>query len=150
MQLATTDVYRDFILLDTCDAVCVDYFLDSKSGKGLHNIYQGSGSVASKGRKSFQSPSRYSGQKLSAKKRQDTTIFGSPRVDHGVEFDGNNIGCSSPNDFPADRNDEFEMGCGYSGPGDLDDSDDAEDDPWKPLNPHEPGNLRVKPYKRGS
>ncbi|KAI7980709.1 Condensin-2 complex subunit H2 [Camellia lanceoleosa] len=33
----------------------------------------------------------------------------------------------------------------YSEPGDLDD----EDDPWKPLNPYEPGNLRAKPFKKG-
>jgi len=27
--------------------------------------------------------------------------------------------------------------------------DDIED-PWKPLNPHEPGNLKIRPYRRGT
>ncbi|GAB4851313.1 hypothetical protein Ancab_030608 [Ancistrocladus abbreviatus] len=31
---------------------------------------------------------------------------------------------------------------------DLDDIDGDDDDPWKPLNPHEPGNLEVKPFRK--
>ncbi|KAI3459254.1 hypothetical protein Pfo_015917 [Paulownia fortunei] len=148
--LATSDLYRDFILLDACDAVAVDNFLDSKAGKGPSNVYWGS-SVTSKGRKSFQSPSRQSGgtgQKLSVKKKQDANLNQSPCVDRVFEPNDCNIGCSPPAcDFPAGRNDGMGVGDGYSEPGDLDDSDN-DDDPWKPLNPHVPGNLKIKPYKK--
>lgn len=30
----------------------------------------------------------------------------------------------------------------------MDEFDNDDDDPWKPLNPHELGNLKVKPFKR--
>ncbi|CAK9138956.1 unnamed protein product [Ilex paraguariensis] len=41
------------------------------------------------------------------------------------------------------------MDYGYSEPRDLDNSDDEDDDdPWKPLNPYEFGNLKVKPNKQ--
>ncbi|XP_011071435.1 condensin-2 complex subunit H2 isoform X2 [Sesamum indicum] len=147
--LATNDLYRDFILLDPCDAVAVDNFLDSKVGKGQSNVYRAS-SATSKGRKSFQSPSRQSEgnePKLSVKKKQDANLAQSPRVDRGFESNYCSTGCSPPAyDFPSD-NDGFRMRDGNSEPGDFDDSDD-DDDPWKPLNPHEPGNLKVKPYKR--
>lgn len=151
MQLATSDLYRDFILLDSCDAVAVDKFLDSKACKGPTNVYRGS-SVTSKGRKSFQSPSRQSGgtaQKFSAKKQHDANLIQSPCVDRRFESNDCSIGCSPPAcDFPADRNDGFGMEDAYSEPGNLDDSD-GDDDLWKPLNPHAPGNLKVKPYKKG-
>ncbi|KAL0323448.1 UNVERIFIED_CONTAM: Condensin-2 complex subunit H2 [Sesamum angustifolium] len=147
--LATNDLYRDFILLDPCDAVAVDNFLDSKVGKGQSNVYRAS-SATSKGRKSFQSPSRQSegnGHKLSVKKKQDANLARSPCVDRGFESNYCSTGCSPPAyDFPSD-NDGFRMQDGNSEPGDFDDSDD-DDDPWKPLNPHEPGNLKVKPYRK--
>ncbi|KAK6146186.1 hypothetical protein DH2020_020055 [Rehmannia glutinosa] len=147
--LGTSDLYRDFILLDSCDAVAVDSFLDSKAGRGPINVCRGT-SVTSKGRKSFLSPLRQpggTGQKSSVKKPQGANLNQSPCVDHGFESNDGDIGCSPPCDFPADRNDGFGMGDQYSEPGDLDDSDD-DDDPWKPLNPHATGNLKVKPYKK--
>ncbi|KAK4433906.1 Condensin-2 complex subunit H2 [Sesamum alatum] len=147
--LATNDLYRDFILLDPCDAVAIDNFLDSKVGKGQSSVYRAS-SAASKDRKSFQSPSRQSegnGHKLSVKKKQDANLAQSPCVDRGFESNYCSNGCSPPAyDFPSD-NDGFAMRDGNSEPGDFDDSDD-DNDPWKPLNPHEPGNLKVKPYKK--
>ncbi|KAL0434038.1 UNVERIFIED_CONTAM: Condensin-2 complex subunit H2 [Sesamum latifolium] len=134
----------------TLDAVAVDNFLDSKVGKGQSNVYRAS-SATSKGRKSFQSPSRQSegnGHKLSVKKKQDANLAQSPCVDRGFESNYCSTGCSPPAyDFPSD-NDGFRMRDGNSEPGDFDDSDDDDDDPWKPLNPHEPGNLKVKPYKK--
>ncbi|XP_057806042.1 condensin-2 complex subunit H2 [Salvia miltiorrhiza] len=147
--LATCDLYRDFILLDSCDAIAVDNFLDSKAGKGPSNVY-GISSVTSKGRKSFQSPSRRSGgtaQKLSAKKKNDANPFQSPCVDKRFESNDCNIGHTPPACDFANHDDGFGTGDAYSEPGDFDDSDD-DNDPWKPLNPHEPGNLKVKPYKR--
>ncbi|KAH6780145.1 hypothetical protein C2S52_011382 [Perilla frutescens var. hirtella] len=148
--LATCDLYRDFILLDSCDAVAVDSFLDSRGGKGPTNFYKAS-SITSKGRKNFLSPSRQSGgtaQKLSAKKKNDTNLFQSPCADQRFESNDCNIGHSPlpASDFHADWDNGFGTGDAYSDPGDANDSDD--DDPWKPLNPHAPGNLKVKPYKK--
>ncbi|CAL5337900.1 unnamed protein product [Camellia sinensis] len=144
--LATNDLYRDFILLDPCDAVAVNnYFKGDKAGKGQNGICRGS-SLASKSRKGFLSPINRSGgisHKSSAGKNQNVNLDRSPPVDHGLKFKDCNIGPDPPAcDIP--ENYGFEMDDRYSEPGDLDD----EDDPWKPLNPYEPGNLRVKPFKK--
>ncbi|CAA0834829.1 Condensin-2 complex subunit H2 [Striga hermonthica] len=150
--LGASDLYGDFILLDTCDAIAVDNFLSSKAGSDPTNIHWGS-SVISKGRKSFLSPSRQSGgagQKSSVKKPQDANLAQSPCVNHGFEPNASNIRSSPATDFPG-INDDFGMGDRYSEHGDMhvdDDDDDDDDDPWKPLNPHEPGNLKIKPYKK--
>ncbi|PHU01743.1 hypothetical protein BC332_31530 [Capsicum chinense] len=152
--LATCDLYRDFILLDACDSVTVDGFLDSENiaGKGLNNNFQGS-SLKSKYRKNFSSPTGLSGgngNKFSARKNQDANLYQSPRV---PEFDPGNLNNDPPEFDPGNFNvpdniddDAHGYQGGYSEPRDLDDSDD--EDPWKPLNPHEPGNLKVKPFKK--
>ncbi|CAI9765850.1 unnamed protein product [Fraxinus pennsylvanica] len=149
--LANNDLYRDFILLDSCDAVAVNDFLngDCKAGKGQTNFCRGS-SLTSKGHKSFQSPIRQSGgngNKLAVGKNPDNNFTHSPFINPFIESNDYNVGSSPPaHGFPDDNNDESEMGNGYPEQGDLDESDD--DDPWKPMNPHEPGNLKVKPYKK--
>ncbi|KAL6503370.1 Condensin-2 complex subunit H2 [Orobanche gracilis] len=150
--LGTTDLYRDFILLDSCDAVAVDNFLGSKAGRGRTNVCRDN-SVISKGCKSVLSPSRLSvgaRQKLSAKKPQDANLTNSPCVGNGFEPNDCNIGCSpAPACDFTNRNDDFGMGDRYSEPGDAYDFDDDDDeDPWKPLDPHAAGNLKVKPYKK--
>ncbi|KAL3641930.1 Condensin-2 complex subunit H2 [Castilleja foliolosa] len=145
--LGTSDLYRDFILLDSCDAVVVDSFLDSKGGRAPTNACRGS-SIISKGRKSFLSPTRQSvgaGPKLSVRKTQDANLPQSPLVDYAFVSNDGNVGCSTADDF-TDGNDDFGIGDQYSEP--HSDCDDDNDDPWKPLNPHETGNLKVKPYKK--
>ncbi|KAK3016355.1 hypothetical protein RJ639_005739, partial [Escallonia herrerae] len=149
--LATNDVYRDFILLDSCDSGAVNDFLDGddKAGNWQSGVSRGS-FLPSKSRKNFLSPTKRSGGsgiKSSSRKNQDSNLNQSPPGDHGFEFDGCNAK-SYPSDcnVPESNNVQFEMDDGYSEPGDLDDDDD---DPWKPLNPHEPGNLKVKPFKKG-
>ncbi|KAF8394599.1 hypothetical protein HHK36_020813 [Tetracentron sinense] len=145
--LATNDLYQDFILLDPCDAVAIHDFLNGdKVGKGNKFSHRGS-SLNSKARKSFQSPTRRSGgtaHTSSLKKSQDVNLNGTPAINSNFEVIDNNI---CPNDvcnIPENNYHGYEADCGYSEPGD--DSDD--DDPWKPLNPHEPGNLKVKPFKK--
>ncbi|KAJ4841454.1 Condensin-2 complex subunit H2, partial [Turnera subulata] len=55
--LATTDLYRDFILLDPCDTIAVNNFLKGdETGKWQNSTYRGSTA-----RKSFLSPTRRSG-----------------------------------------------------------------------------------------
>ncbi|XP_052208571.1 condensin-2 complex subunit H2 [Diospyros lotus] len=148
--LSTSDIYRDFILLDPCDAVAVDnYFKDNRAGKGQNGTYRG-GSLISKSRKSFQSPNNRSvgtGCKSSAGKNQDANL-NSASSDHGFEFSGGNAMPDPPDwDIPKNNMHGSELDDRYSESWDLDDSD-GEDDPWKPLNPHEPGSLRVKPFKK--
>lgn len=148
LQLATSDLYRGFILLDPCDATAVHDYLDGDiDGRGQNSAFKGS-----TGRKSFHSPTRRSGgasHKSSVRKNQDVNISPSPLV--GCSFDACNSGIG--HDPPAantfnDNNSEFDMDDRHSEPGYFDDSD-GDEDPWKPLNPHEPGNLKLKPFRKG-
>ncbi|KAF5738730.1 condensin-2 complex subunit H2 isoform X2 [Tripterygium wilfordii] len=137
--LATNDLYRDFILLDPCDAVTVDNFLKGDASiKRQNNAYRGS-SVS----KNFQSPTRRSGgttHKSSIRTNQDANINRSVAVCRGFENTSDNF---EYGDLEIDINDR------YSDPGELDASDaDDDDDLWKPLNPYEPGNLKVKPFRK--
>ncbi|XP_076931465.1 condensin-2 complex subunit H2-like isoform X2 [Bidens hawaiensis] len=149
--LATSDLYRDFVLLDASDAVAVDEFLGSKANdtysKSKSGFKVGSNSVGSKSRKSFMSPSRRSGgskHKLSAGKTQNHDPLQSPFADNNhFETNDNN---TKAHDVNMDR--DFDMDDGFSQPEPFDDSDEEDDDPWKPLNPHEPGKLKVKPFKK--
>ncbi|ONK75006.1 uncharacterized protein A4U43_C03F12330 [Asparagus officinalis] len=114
--LATCNFYRDFLLLDPCDAGAVYKFLKGKSvDQEEPALYRGS-SVRSKNRRSiFSSPTGRSGgtpHRSSLGKNQGVTLNKTP--------ESSNVG---------------------------DDSDSDSDDPWKPLNPHEPGNLKIKPFK---
>lgn len=140
--LATNDLYQDFVLLDPCDAAAVDeFFKGDKAGKGQNGSYRGSSA-----RKSFQSPIRRSGgtaRKSSLGKSLNANLNRSPRVDNNSNVEPDPPAC----DNFDDNNCGFDMDDRYSEPRDLDDSDD-DDDPWKPLNPHEPGNLKVKPFKK--
>ena len=145
MQLATNDLYQDFILLDPCDAVAIDdYLKGDEASKGEHGSYRGSSR-----RKSFQSPTGRSGgtaHKSSLGKNKDANVNQSPRPDCSFSANGCNMG---PDPAAADNfgnvDHGFDMDDSYSEPRDLDD----DDDPWKPLNPHEPGNLKVRPFRKG-
>lgn len=149
MQLATNDVYRDFILLDPYDAVAVNDFLEGgEAGKGQSSVRKGSTS-----RKSFQSPTRCSGgtaHKSSLGRNKDGNLHPSPVVNCSSDVNGFNVGPDPPAnaDF-GNSNHGFDMDDNYSEPRDFNKSDDEDDDPWKPLNPHEPGNLKVKPFRKG-
>ncbi|KAL9225933.1 hypothetical protein vseg_001806 [Gypsophila vaccaria] len=150
--LATNDLYRDFILLDPCDATVVDEYLKGeKSGDVQYGRYQGN-SLISKAHKSFLSPARRSGgtvHKSSSKKGQDHFGLASP-LGTTKETLGKVFG-AGPSDFtsPCNANNHgFESDDNHSHHEDFDDSGGDDDDPWKPLNPHEPGNLRMKPFKK--
>ncbi|KAL5782251.1 hypothetical protein ACOSP7_007280 [Xanthoceras sorbifolium] len=144
--LATNDVYRDFILLDPCDAVSVNDFLKGdEAGKGQSGAHRDSAS-----RRSYLSPTRRSGgtaYKSSLGKNKDANLYPSPRVDCSFEVRNSNMGPDpTAYDNFEDNNYGFDIDDKYSEPRDLDDSDD--DDPWKPLNPHETGNLKLKPFRK--
>ncbi|KAL0719346.1 hypothetical protein Bca4012_068670 [Brassica carinata] len=139
--LATTHLYRDFILLDPCDAVAVNEFLGGSyaSSKGKTSSHRGSS-----GRRSFHSPVGRSGgsaRRSSLGKNQGTKGPDAQNCDQGSQppppvFEDNDHG------FDMDNDD-------HGGTMDFCDTDaDDEDDPWKPLNPYEPGKLKVKPFKK--
>ncbi|XP_012083980.2 condensin-2 complex subunit H2 isoform X2 [Jatropha curcas] len=146
--LATHDLYRDFILLDPSDAVAVNNFLKGDEvGKQQNSTYRGS-SV----RKSFQSPTMCSGgtaRKSSLGNNADTNLHHPSTADCGVGVDNHTM-MKDPSAYDnfGDSNHGFDMDDRYSGPGNLEDSEDDDDDPWKPLNPHEPGSLKVKPFRK--
>ncbi|XP_004296865.1 PREDICTED: condensin-2 complex subunit H2 [Fragaria vesca subsp. vesca] len=144
--LATNDLYQDFILLDPCDAAAVNDYL------GVDGVSRGQTSAyrASSARKSFMSPTGRSGGTVhKSQKPHDANVNQSPLVDSHFEVNGCNNGPDPPgcNNFDDDTH-GYDMDDRYSEPRDLNESDDDDDDPWKPLNPHEPGNLKVKPFKK--
>lgn len=146
MQLSTTDLYQDFILLDTSDAVAVNEFMNGKkAGTAINGTIRGTST-----RKSFLSPRRSGGSaRKSVAKSQRANSMCSPK---NFSFEDKDARPSSPISAGVDNCDFGpNMDDGFDTPWDADNSDaDVEDDPWKPLNPHEPGNLRVKPFRKGS
>ncbi|KAG0549580.1 hypothetical protein BDA96_01G267100 [Sorghum bicolor] len=149
--LATCDFYGDFLLLDPCDAPAVFDFLQGKhSGKENSVAHQGSSAPSKSRANVFTSPNARSagtGRKLSAGKvlagldptqknpDQSSTQETTPDDDHWSD--------------PVESS--FDDDVGMPHPADIEDpvgdySDD--EDPWKPLNPHEPGNLKIRPYRR--
>ncbi|CAH2053526.1 unnamed protein product [Thlaspi arvense] len=144
--LATTHLYRDFILLDPCDAVAVNEFLgDNYAGKGKNSAHRGS-SV----RKGLHTPLGRSGgsaRRSSVGKNQGTNFNQSPICGNGPDVENCDQGSQPPPVF-NDNDHGYDMDDDHGGTMDLSDTDADEDDPWKPLNPYEPGKLKVKPFKK--
>ncbi|CAM8995044.1 unnamed protein product [Rhodiola kirilowii] len=150
--LATCELYRDFILLDPCDAATVDdYLKDNDYGKGNCNADRGS-CLGPRSGKSFFSPLRQpggSGHKSSTKRNLDNNLK-SPSIkgtfettDYDMDAGPSTCGIPPNDDFNFDMNDD------YSDHEDINNDDEEdEDDPWKPLNPHEQGNLKIRPFKK--
>ncbi|XP_077232964.1 condensin-2 complex subunit H2-like protein isoform X2 [Tasmannia lanceolata] len=150
--LATSTLYRDFLLLDPCDAGAVDDFLKGNN-VGEQNVGQRGSSARSKTHRSFlQSPK---GRSVGSAHKPN---FGNDQEDNLNRFSGinsfstvndNNRWSQSHIEQNLSKNDVYDgepMDGGFSEHGN--DSDD-DVDPWKPLNPHEPGNLKVKAFKKG-
>ncbi|KAB8105621.1 hypothetical protein EE612_039584, partial [Oryza sativa] len=162
--LATCGFFGDFLLLDPCDAPAVSDFLQGKKS-AKEDIFAGRGSSArSKSRTNvFCSPNGRSGgtgRRPTPGKVQegnpDQTQESNP--DQSQEMNANqtqeHIDDLNVNDdhwsvHPADHDfpdndmphpDDADAGC-------VDDSDD-DDDPWRPLNPHEPGNLKIRTCRK--
>lgn len=151
--------------MDPCDAPAVSDFLQGKKS-AKEDIFAGRGSSArSKSRTNvFCSPNGRSGgtgRRPTPGKVQegnpDQTQESNP--DQSQEMNANqtqeHIDDLNVNDdhwsvHPADHDfpdndmphpDDADAGC-------VDDSDD-DDDPWRPLNPHEPGNLKIRTCRKG-
>ncbi|KAG6468951.1 condensin-2 complex subunit H2-like [Zingiber officinale] len=152
--LATCAFYGDFLLLDPSDARAVYDF--SRASKGDDNdivTHTGTPARSKTARNSFNSPTIRSlgaACKSNFGKNQGSEL--NKISENNCAFEINNdtqiptfhIGIDNYSDHDNCQVDEPNFGC--STPRDESDGDD--DDPWKPLNPHELGNLKVKPNKR--
>ncbi|KAI3928029.1 hypothetical protein MKW98_023630 [Papaver atlanticum] len=153
--LSTCDLYEDFILLDPCDAGEIQKFIKRSRAAVNHRA----SSVRSKGRKTFgQTPSRTGGTGCrKSTQKHNVNPEKSPMIgcnqDNSISQDPPD--CSFPeNDSHGDDNNDYhgddKNNGGYSLHESMSEDDTDEDDPWKPLNPHEPGTLKVKPFKKGN
>ncbi|ONM24063.1 Condensin-2 complex subunit H2 [Zea mays] len=149
--LSTCDFYGDFLLLDPCDAPSVFDFLQGKhSGKENSVARQGSPAPSKSQANVFTSPNARSagtGCKAASGKvlggldstqknpDQPSTQETSPDDKHWSDPVEPNFTDDVEKPHPDDIGDPV---------GDY--SDD--EDPWKPLNPHEPGSLKIRPYRR--
>lgn len=152
LQLATCTFYRDFLLLDPCDAGAVYKFLETNGGGEEQTAFHRASSVRSKSKHiNFASPNGRFGatpRRSSLGKKQAITQNGVSESNHAFEDNSDNIWSepASNHDYPADDTclgEEPNFGVSNDG----DDSESDSDDCWKPLNPHEPGNLKIKPFK---
>uniref|UniRef100_A0A0D9WZH5 Condensin-2 complex subunit H2 n=1 Tax=Leersia perrieri TaxID=77586 RepID=A0A0D9WZH5_9ORYZ len=166
--LATCGFFGDFLLLDPCDAPAVSDFLRGKHFGNKDKFSNRGSSARSKSRANvFSSPNGRSGgtghRPTSGKVQEgnpDQTQENNP--DQSQEMNANqtqesindlNINDWSDHhvdhDFPDNdmpHPDDADAGCPYAA-GDSD-SEDDDSDPWKPLNPHEPGNLKIRSYRK--
>ncbi|CAA6668713.1 unnamed protein product [Spirodela intermedia] len=151
--LSTCSFYGDFLLLDPCDAEAVHNFISDKDKVKERSVTH----RASMPRMNAQSSLHFPSEEQSAVKSHKPTgmkqdvAFDQPFESNfasGVGLDDTSSGPNAGYDSPendGDHQDEPEFG--YP---DINDDSDEDDDPWKPLNPHEAGNLRIKPFKRCS
>ncbi|KAG0483948.1 hypothetical protein HPP92_012032 [Vanilla planifolia] len=140
--LANTGFYGDFLLLDPCDAGEIDNFL--KNGNAFDKeLEQASAKRGTSGRPKTRESSLQTPVRRSAGSFRPST-----GKEHAYEMSSGNL-CSKPQADQSYSEKDFcslkESNFGYA---DVDESDEDED-PWKPLNPHEAGNLKIKPFRKG-
>lgn len=146
--MATCEFYNDFLLLDPCDARSVNDFLNATPDKGKEpEPFNPGSTIKSKNRQSaYKSPSA---RKSSRRKNKENEGV---NVDEGVNLE-DAFECEAGENDANWNNNDYDMGpqdAPYFGVSDgEDDSEGDDNDPWKPLNPHEPGTLRLKPFKKG-
>jgi condensin-2 complex subunit H2 len=157
MQLATCNFYGDFLLLDPCDAPAVFDFLQGKtSGKENSVPHRGSSMPSKTTTSTVTTPNGRSGgtgRRLNPVKGKEDPVptqETNPNQSQGMNETGTqeNIGDFSfgGNDWSYD--DMPPSDGAAECPDDGDDSD--EEDPWRHLDPYEPGNLKIRPYTKGT
>ncbi|KAJ1291120.1 hypothetical protein BS78_02G294200 [Paspalum vaginatum] len=147
--LATCDFYGDFLLLDPCDAPAVFDFLQGKcSGEENNVVHQGSLAPSKNRPNVFSSPNGRSGgtgRKSASGKLRDIN----PTVENPEQSPKIN---ASQSEYinPVDHFPDLEMPNPDDAEDPVDPDEDFSDDedPWKPLNPYESGNLKIRPYRR--
>ncbi|CAM0906070.1 unnamed protein product [Alopecurus aequalis] len=162
--LATCGFYGDFLLLDPCDAPAVFDFLQGKKSGKEDNLAHRGGSAPSKTRNNvFASPIVRSGGTACRRtpgKVQEEIPVQTQEIDPEESQEdpnqsqhvlGSNVNQNNWSDHPVEHD---SPGANMSLPDDVDpvypdpDDDSDDEDPYKSLDPHEPSNLKIKPYKR--
>ncbi|KAJ3670437.1 hypothetical protein LUZ60_010761 [Juncus effusus] len=144
--LATCEFYKDFLLLDPCDAESINSFLQEKENEKQK---QKENSIRSKNPKST-SKSAYSIHKENLENQ--TNLDQNENLEGGFEpqerendMDFNNDDGFCENNFDMSPHNEPN----FNNFDNISENSDGEfSDPWKPLNPHEIGSLKVKPFKK--
>ncbi|KAJ0966915.1 hypothetical protein J5N97_023832 [Dioscorea zingiberensis] len=149
--LATCNFYGDFLLLDPCDAGAVNSFLNTDPLEKERTAPHRGSSVRSKSQRSFYlSPTGRSKEAIhlsSPCNNQDAYLNQFPVNNCNFEISNDNQWSAPHGDTSFHQDDTWN---GREPFADVrDDSDDDSEDPWKPLNPHEPGTLKIRPFKKG-
>ncbi|KAG9459460.1 hypothetical protein H6P81_003968 [Aristolochia fimbriata] len=150
--LATNNLYEDFVLLDPSDAGAVYDFIQGSGNAGKNTGVGGSSVRLRTHRSSMQSPFRRSGGSLHKSgngKRPEDNAKQTLGINIDFETDNDNFCSERQRDDFSEGNVHHEREPDGEYAEARDDSDDEEDDPWKPLNPHECGNLKIKSFKKG-
>jgi len=159
-QIATSIMYKGFLLLDPCDAETVDEYLRSENqhrmpGKGTPRSFQ-----PAYNKNNFEGPGADQGPVSAAR----TPVFNDPAVGEEDDWQGDIANEGVWEELPAqgelaEDNPEGVRPEGWGGEaaegtdtahgneGGLQEEED--NDPWKLLCPHEPGTLSIKPYQKG-
>lgn len=170
-QIATSSLHRDFLLLDPCDADAVDKYLNVNKGADNGTPNHLSSSARRRTPRTPKNGLSTPGKRAGSVQKSVVSKGPQSAIKH-PEF--NEVGCSQGASDIWDRTAArtYEAHCGqdmgndknhdfcspykgfdedsFGGHASIeDDFEDDEDDPWQPLNPHEPGDLPVKPYRRG-
>ncbi|CAK9862333.1 unnamed protein product [Sphagnum jensenii] len=158
-QIATSMMYKGFLLLDPCDAETVDEYLRSENqhrmpGKGTPQSFQ-----PAYNKNNFEGPGADQGPVSAAR----TSIFNDPAVGEEDDWHGDiaNEGVWEEllaQGELAEDNPEGVRPEGWGGEaaegtdtahGNAGGLQEEDNDPWKLLCPHEPGTLSIKPYQKG-
>ncbi|KAM0942310.1 putative condensin II complex subunit H2, condensin-2 complex subunit H2 [Dioscorea sansibarensis] len=149
--LATCSFYGDFLLLDPCDAGAVNSFLNADPLEKENTAPCRGSSVRSKSQHSFypSSTGKFKGAAhlSSPCNDQDSNLNQVPVNSCNFEINNDNQWSAPYGHASFHQDDTWHDRVPF--PDVRDDSDDDSEDPWKPLNPHEPGNLKFKPFRKG-
>ncbi|KAL2644603.1 hypothetical protein R1flu_012190 [Riccia fluitans] len=155
-EIATSVMHRTFLLLDPCDAETVDKYIDGDAfiaEKGGVPATPGSAMRMKTPRAQRDVPERSAHKRVNPEIPEEFAGDGGCTFDSEPDWQGDgDIGATDWDDINAEqRNDDHGVGGNDTGDGAAAMEVEIEDyiDPWAPLNPHEPGTLLMKPYKKG-
>ncbi|XP_074586469.1 condensin-2 complex subunit H2-like [Curcuma longa] len=147
--LVTCNFYGDFLLLDPSDAEAV-YVFSTTYDSGTNCIVVDDTGISARSKiydSPFNSPTKRSG---GASHGKNQGIELNKISENNCTFETNNTQFSGlQGNYVHSEHEKCQLDepdFGFSTP--MDEFDNDDDDPWKPLNPHEQGNLKIKPFKR--
>ncbi|XP_020599217.1 condensin-2 complex subunit H2, partial [Phalaenopsis equestris] len=149
--LATSDFYGDFLLLDPCDAEGINNFLQKNPfDKENAATYKSPSSQPETNENVSPAPVGRSGGSIKASLRKNPMFNVIETQEDGHTFETDSVNeFSEPRSYQTHPKNPYNAEKAHFRNADAQDDPDEDEDPWKPLNPHEPGNLKVKPFKKG-